>query len=202
MSIIGYARVSTLEQNPELQEHALREAGAIKIFTDYESGAKTARPELDKCLNYLRDNDGDVLVVWKLDRLGRSMRHVIETVHNLGERGIQFRSLTEGFDTTTPGGEFLFHIMAALAQMERRMIIERTRAGLEAAARQGRRGGRPTVMDAERTELARALREKGKSLDSIAKTLRVGRSSVARALDRTATTTSSGLSLDETSIEV
>ncbi|GCE40981.1 DNA-invertase [Rhodococcus wratislaviensis] len=161
MSIIGYARVSTLEQNPELQEHALREAGAIKIFTDYESGTKTARPELDKCLNYLRDNDGDVLVVWKLDRLGRSMRHVIETVHNLGERGIQFRSLTEGFDTTTPGGEFLFHIMAALAQMERRMIIERTRAGLDAAARQGRRGGRPTVMDADRTELARALRTQG-----------------------------------------
>lgn len=184
MSIIGYARVSTLEQNPDLQHHALTEAGAIRIFTDYESGAKTTRPELDKCLNYLRDNDGDVLVVWKLDRLGRSMRHVIETVHNLGERGIQFRSLTEGFDTTTPGGEFLFHIMAALAQMERRMIIERTRAGLDAAARQGRRGGRPTVMDNDRTELARTLREQGKSLESIAKTLRVGRSSVARALDR------------------
>ncbi|ABG94915.1 resolvase [Rhodococcus jostii RHA1] len=184
MSIIGYARVSTLEQNPELQEHALREAGAIKIFTDYESGAKTARPELDKCLNYLRDNDGDVLVVWKLDRLGRSMRHVIETVHNLGERGIQFRSLTEGFDTTTPGGEFLFHIMAALAQMERRMIIERTRAGLDAAARQGRHGGRPTVMNTDRIELARTMREQGKSLDAIAKSVGVGRSSVRRALDR------------------
>ena len=157
MSIIGYARVSTLEQNPELQEHALRQAGAIRIFTDYESGSKTQRPQLTECLNYLRDHDGDVLVVWKLDRLGRSVRHVIDTVHNLGERGIAFRSLTEGFDTTTAGGEFLFHIMAALAQMERRMIVERT-------------------------ERARALREQGKSLDAIASTLGVGRSSVSRAI--------------------
>ncbi|MCQ4150888.1 recombinase family protein [Rhodococcus qingshengii] len=178
MSIIGYARVSTLEQNPELQEHALRQAGAIRIFTDYESGSKTQRPQLTECLNYLRENDGDVLIVWKLDRLGRSVRHVIDTVHNLGERGIAFRSLTEGFDTTTAGGEFLFHIMAALAQMERRMIVERTHAGLEAARRQGR----PTVMTPERTELARTLREQGKSLDAIAATLGVGRSSVSRAL--------------------
>ncbi|MFF1946144.1 recombinase family protein [Rhodococcus qingshengii] len=182
MSIIGYARVSTLEQNPELQQHALRQAGAIRIFTDYESGSKTQRPQLTECLNYLRDHDGDVLVVWKLDRLGRSVRHVIDTVHNLGERGIAFRSLTEGFDTTTAGGEFLFHIMAALAQMERRMIVERTHAGLEAARRQGRHGGRPTVMTPERTELARTLREQGKSLDAIAATLGVGRSSVSRAL--------------------
>ena len=106
MSIVGCARVSTLEQNPELQEHVLRQAGAIRIFTDYESGSKTQRPQLTECLNYLRDHDGDVLVVWKLDRLGRSVRHVIDTVHNLGERGIAFRSLTEGFDTTTSGGEF------------------------------------------------------------------------------------------------
>ena len=182
MSIIGYARVSTLEQNPELQQHALRQAGAIRIFTDYESGSTTQRPQLTECLNYLRDHDGDVLVVWKLDSLGRSVRHVIDTVHNLGERGIAFRSLTEGFDTTTAGGEFLFHIMAALAQMERRMIVERTHAGLEAARRQGRHGGRPTVMTPERTELARTMREQGKSLDTIASTLRVGRSSVSRAL--------------------
>ncbi|MGR6520108.1 recombinase family protein (plasmid) [Rhodococcus erythropolis] len=185
MSIIGYARVSTLEQNPELQQHALRQAGAIRIFTDYESGSKTQRPQLAECLNYLRENDGDVLVVWKLDRLGRSVRHVIDTVHNLGDRGIAFRSLTEGFDTTTAGGEFLFHIMAALAQMERRMIVERTHAGLEAARRQGRHGGRPTVMTPERIELARTLREQGKSLDAIAATLGVGRSSVSRALVNT-----------------
>ncbi|MDJ0107264.1 recombinase family protein [Rhodococcus erythropolis] len=114
--------------------------------------------------------------------LPRALAGVIATVHNLGERGIAFRSLTEGFDTTTAGGEFLFHIMAALAQMERRMIVERTHAGLEAARRQGRHGGRPTVMTPERTELARTLREQGKSLDAIASTLGVGRSSVSRAL--------------------
>ncbi|MBW0288611.1 MULTISPECIES: recombinase family protein [Rhodococcus] len=117
-----------LEQNPKLQQHALRRAGAIRIFTDYESGSKTQRPQLTECLNYLRENDGDVLVVWKLDRLGRSVRHVIDTVHNLGERGIAFRFLAEGFDTATAGGEFLFRIMAALAQMERRMIVERAHA--------------------------------------------------------------------------
>ncbi|MGC0367587.1 DNA invertase Pin-like site-specific DNA recombinase [Rhodococcus sp. 27YEA15] len=182
MSIIGYARVSTLKQNSELQEYALRQAGAIRIFTDYESGSKAQRPQLTECLNYLRDHDGDVLVVWKLDRLGRSVRHVIETVHVLGERGIAFRSLTEGFDTANAGGEFLFHIMAALAQMERRMIVERTYAGLEAARRQGRRGGRPTVMTPERTETARTLRNQGKSVDHIASILGVGRSSISRAL--------------------
>ncbi|WP_256279821.1 recombinase family protein [Rhodococcus erythropolis] len=105
------------------------------MFTDYESGSKTQRPQLTAYLNYLRENDGDVLVVWKLDRLGRSVLHVIDTVHNLGECGIAFRFLAEGFDTTTAGGEFLFRIMAALAQMERRMIVERTHAGLEAAHR-------------------------------------------------------------------
>ena len=182
MSVIGYARVSTLEQNPELQEHALREAGAIKVFTDYESGAKTDRAQLRACLDYLRDDAGDVLVVWKLDRLGRSLSDLIDTVNALGERGVAFRSLTEGFDTTTAGGEFLFHILGALAQMERRMIRERTMAGLDAARREGRIGGRPTVMTPDRIETARMLREQGKSYDAIADTLRVGRSSVRRAL--------------------
>lgn len=134
MRIVGYARVSTLEENPELQQYALRQAGAIRVFTDYESGSTTQRPQLTECLNYLRDHGGDVLVVWKLDHLGRSVRHVIDIAHTLGERGIGFRSLTEGFDTTTAGGEFLFRIiMAALAQRERRVIVERTHAGLEAA---------------------------------------------------------------------
>ncbi|NKR30234.1 recombinase family protein [Rhodococcus hoagii] len=186
MSVIGYARVSTLEQNPELQQHALTEAGAIRIFTDYDSGAKQNRPQLTACLNYLRDNAGDVLVVWKLDRLGRSVAHNVKIVAELGERGIAFRSLTEGFDTTTAGGEFLFHIMSALAQMERRMIVERTHAGLAAARRAGRVGGRPTVMTPERIETARSLRAQGKSLDTIAGILDVGRSSVRRALTRDA----------------
>ena len=182
MSIIGYARVSTLEQNPELQQRALVDAGAIKVFTDYESGAKADRPQLAECLNYLRDNDGDVLVVWKLDRLGRSLPHLIETVTALGDRGIAFRSITEGFDTTTAGGEFLFHILGALAQMERRMIRERTMAGLGAARLAGRVGGRPTVMTPDRIETANILRNQGKSYEAIAQTLRVGRSSVRRAL--------------------
>lgn len=183
MSIVGYCRVSSLEQNPELQEHAVREAGAIKVFTDYESGAKADRQQLTACLNYLRDHENDVLVVWKLDRLGRSLRDLIDIVNDLGERGIAFRSLTDGVDTTTAGGEFYFHILGALAQMERRMIIERTHAGLAAARRQGRVGGRPTVMTPDRIESARALRAQGKSLDNIAAVLGVGRSSVRRALD-------------------
>lgn len=176
-------------QSSSEPDNALREAGAKRIFTDYESGAKAERPQLTEYLRYLRDHEDDVLVVWKIDRLGRSHRNVINTVHQLGERGIAFRSLTEGFDTTTPGGEFLFHIMSALAQMERSMIIERTQAGLEAARRQGRFGGRPTVMTPDKTEVARTLRDKGKSLDAIATTLGVGRSSVSRALltDQTAT---------------
>ncbi len=133
-----------------------KNASASVGFPSIQPG--NAAPQLTECLNYLRDHDGDVLVVWKLDHLGRSVRHGIDTVHNLGERGIAFRSLTEGFDTTTAGGEFLFHVMAALAQMERRVIVERT-------------------------ELA--LREQGKSLDAIASTLDVGRSSISRALAST-----------------
>ncbi|MGM5069003.1 recombinase family protein [Rhodococcus qingshengii] len=153
-----------------MQQHALRRAGAIRIFTDYESGSKTQCPQLTACLNYLRENDGDVLVVWKLDRLGRSVLHVIDTVHNLGERGSAFRFLAEGFGTTTAGGEFLFRIMAALAQMERRMIVERTMSASKL----------PTVMTPERSALVRALREQGKSLDAIASTLGVGRSPVSQ----------------------
>lgn len=186
MSVIGYARVSTLEQNPALQEQALKEAGAIRVFTDYESGAKADRPQLAECLDYLRDNAGDVLVVWKLDRLGRSLPHLIDTVNTLGQRGIAFRSLTEGFDTTTAGGEFLFHILGALAQMERRMIRERTMAGLEAARREGRVGGRPTVMTPAKTAEALRMFGEHKTPQHIADVLGVGRSSVRRALERAA----------------
>ncbi|WP_427286820.1 recombinase family protein, partial [Bacillus tropicus] len=114
------------------------------VWTDTTSGAKTQRPQLDAVLDALRP--GDSLVVWRIDRLGRSLPHLIETVTALGDRGIHFRSLTEGFDTTTAGGEFLFHIMAALAQMERRMIVERTHAGLAAARARGRTGGRPAAL--------------------------------------------------------
>ncbi|MEJ5914725.1 recombinase family protein [Pseudokineococcus sp. 1T1Z-3] len=144
MSVVGYARVSTIEQDPALQHDALTAAGAVRVFTDYASGATTARPQLTAALDYLRP--GDVLAVWRIDRLGRSVTNLVALVEDLSDRGVQFRSLTEAIDTTTPGGELVFHIFTALAQMERRLISERTRAGLAAARARGRKGGRPTVM--------------------------------------------------------
>lgn len=139
MSLIGYARVSTTEQNTSLQTDALREAGCSRIYEDTISGAKSERPGLASTLDYLRE--GDVLVVWRLDRLGRSLPHLIETIGILASRGVGFRSLTENIDTTTPGGRFFFHIFGALGQFERDLISERTRAGLTAAAARGRKGG-------------------------------------------------------------
>lgn len=114
-NLIGYARVSTHDQNPELQHDALQAAGAVRVFTDKSTGASLARPELQACLDYL--NPGDVLVVWRIDRLGRSLTDIVALVADLADRGIQFRSLTEAIDTTTPGGELVFHIFAALAQI-------------------------------------------------------------------------------------
>lgn len=156
MSVIGYARVSTIEQNPALQHDALTAAGAVRIFTDHASGATTTRPQLGAALDFLRD--GDVLAVWRIDRLGRSVADLVSLVGDLEARGVQFRSLTEAIDTTTPGGELVFHIFAALAQMERRLISERTRAGLSAARARGRHGGRPTVMTPQKLAAARSLR--------------------------------------------
>lgn len=156
MGVIGYARVSTIEQNPALQHDALTAAGAVRIFTDYASGATTARPQLSAALDFLRD--GDVLAVWRIDRLGRSVADLVSLVGDLEARGVQFRSLTEAIDTTTPGGELVFHIFAALAQMERRLISERTRAGLNAARARGRVGGRPTVMTPQKLAAAQSLR--------------------------------------------
>lgn len=142
--LLGYARISTADQDPALQHDALTAAGCYRVWTDTASGAKTQRPQLDAVLDALRP--GDSLVVWRIDRLGRSLPHLIETVTALGERGVHFRSLTEGFDTTTAGGEFLFHILGALAQMERRMIVERmamsTRIGPGWAVRSGPARGR------------------------------------------------------------
>ena len=128
---IGYARVSTTDQSTDLQVDALTLAGAARIFTDHASGATTDRPALISCLEYL--NPGDTLLVWRIDRLGRSNTDLIKLVSDLSDRGIQFRSLTEAIDTATPGGELVFHIFASLAQMERRLLSERTRAGLAAA---------------------------------------------------------------------
>lgn len=178
--LIGYSRVSTLDQDPALQLDALKAAGCKRIFTDKASGSLTSRPQLDRMLDHLRA--GDTVVVWRLDRLGRSLRHLMEVVRDFDSREVGFRSLTEAIDTTTPGGKLVFHIFGALAEFERELIRERTRAGLAAAVARGRKGGRPTVMTAERLELARRLRSEGKSLKQIAGVLRVGASTVREHL--------------------
>ncbi|PEK61527.1 resolvase [Bacillus pseudomycoides] len=143
--LIGYARVSTHDQNLDLQKDALIQAGCKRIFTDVVSGSTSSRSGLDEALDYVRE--GDTLVVWKLDRLGRSLKHLIETINILNEKGIAFRSLQENIDTYTSGGKLIFHVFGALAEFEREMIQERTQAGLSAARARGRLGGRPKVMD-------------------------------------------------------
>lgn len=142
---VGYARVSTRDQFLYMQEDALKNANCEEIYRDIASGAKTDRPGLDEALNYLRE--GDTLVVWKLDRLGRSIQHLIQTVKALSDRKIGFRSLQENIDTTTSGGKLIFHIFSALAEFERDLIKERTEAGLKAARARGRMGGRPPALD-------------------------------------------------------
>src|ERR671926_1549809 len=139
--LIGYARVSTDDQNLNLQKDALHKVGCELIFDDMVSGTKARRPGLEQALSHLRS--GDTLVVWRFDRLGRSLRHLIETVTDLQERGIGFKSLTESIDTTTSGGRLVFNIFASLAEFEREIIRERTQAGLKAARARGRKGSRP-----------------------------------------------------------
>src|SRR5215217_6283659 len=138
---IGYARVSTHEQTLDLQRDALLKAGCEKIFTDTVSGTKAERKGLSEALSHLRE--GDTLVVWRLDRLGRSLRHLIDTITAIDERGVGFKSLTENIDTTTSGGKLVFHIFGALAEFEREIIRERTQAGLASARSRGKVGGRP-----------------------------------------------------------
>lgn len=178
MALIGYARVSRRTQNLDLQVAALREAGCARLFTEKMSGALTQRPELAAALDYARESD--VLVVYKLDRLGRSLRHLVDVVHGLGERGVGFRSLTEQLDTTTPGGRLIFHVFAAIAEFERDLIRERTVDGLDAARAQGKVGGRPVVMTPEKIALARQLLDQGKRPTDVARTLSVSRGSVYR----------------------
>ena len=152
---IGYARVSTLDQNLALQQDALKEAGCEKIYIEQMSGAVTDRPALLEALQYARS--GDTLIVWKLDRLARSMKQLIETVEKLRLRSIGFRSLTEAIDTTTAQGVLVFHMFSALAEFERQLIRERTRAGLAAAKRAGRTGGRPSKLTEDDLDVARTL---------------------------------------------
>jgi len=178
---IGYARVSTIEQDEALQLDALQRACADRIFVDRASGSTQDRPGLLSALECARS--GDSLVVWRLDRLGRSLRHLIDVVHDLEERGVALISLTEAINTTTPGGRLVFHVFGALAQFERELIRERTLAGLAAAKARGRTGGRPTVWTDAKLRTARAMNDSGEhDITSIAKVLGVSRASVYRAL--------------------
>jgi DNA invertase Pin-like site-specific DNA recombinase len=178
---IGYARVSTEDQNLDLQQRALTKAGCTAIFEDQASGAATDRSGLAQALERL--GEGDVLVVWKLDRLGRSLSHLIEVISLVGEKGAGFKSLSENIDTTTAGGRLVFHMMGALAEFERSLIAERTRAGLEAAKARGARLGRPAVLSDEQIEDARTLIANGKSVSAVARSLNVGRSTLYRVLN-------------------
>ena len=153
--LIGYARVSTQDQNPQLQLDALEKAGCERIFEEKASGAQRERPALKEALTFLRK--GDTLVVWKLDRLARSLRQLIDTIEALEERGIGFRSVTESIDTTTSGGRLVFHIFGALAEFERSIIRERTTAGLASARARGRLGGRPRAMSPDDIAVAKTL---------------------------------------------
>lgn len=176
--LVGYARVSTDDQNLSLQKDALEKAGCEKIFSDKMSGAKSKRPGLQEALDYLRDNQ-DSLVVWRLDRLGRSLKNLIEIMNLLEERSIGFRSLQESIDTTTSGGKLIFHIFGALAEFERNLIRERTKAGLEAARARGRMGGRPKSLDENKIQLAYKLYdEKQHSIKEICQILRVSKSTL------------------------
>ena len=180
MALIGYVRVSTGEQDLALQVDALTAAGCTKRFEDKLSGAKADRPGLAAALAYVRE--GDVLAVWKLDRLGRSLPHLIEVVGELRTRGVGFRSLTEEIDTTTPGGTLIFHMFGALAQFERDLIRERTRAGLAAAEARGRRGGRQPVVTPTKLARARSHLSGGLSVNEAARREKVSRSALYRAL--------------------
>ncbi|MGY2742886.1 recombinase family protein [Arthrobacter sp. UYCu723] len=168
---IGYARVSTRDQNLDLQRDALRAAGCDRIFEDTMSGAKAGRPGLAKALDALRE--GDTLIVWKLDRLGRSVKDLLDFASSLNESGIGFISLTDAIDTTTASGRFFFNVMASLAQMERELMVERTQAGLRAAREQGRVGGRKRVMTDSKIRSARKLLSEGTPPKEVAKNLGV-----------------------------
>jgi DNA invertase Pin-like site-specific DNA recombinase len=167
--LIGYARVSTQDQNLELQRDALLKAGCQKIYDDRLSGARADRPGLSMALEMLRE--GDSLVVWKLDRLGRSVKQLVDLVTELRKNGIEFKSLTDSIDTNTASGRFFFHVMASLAEMERELIIERTRAGLAVAHQLGRRSGRKRKMTDSKIESAKKLLATGTPPRDVAKNL-------------------------------
>lgn len=177
----GYARVSTGEQDCSMQVDALRAAGCERVFAETASGAATERPELAAALSHSRA--GDILVIWRLDRLGRSLPHLIEIVGKLEQAGVGLRSLAEGIDTTTPNGRLIFRIFGALAEFERELIRERTRAGLASARARGRKGGRPPKLGAEKMRIARRLLDDADTtISEVARTLGVHRSTLHKAL--------------------
>lgn len=177
MEIIGYARVSTIEQTLDLQRDALQAAGAAGIYEDMASGKTTDRPELVHCLKALRQ--GDTLVVWRLDRLGRNLQDLIRIVNDLEERGVKFRSVTEAIDTGGSAGKLVFHMFAALAEFERGLLRERTLAGLAAARARGKKGGRPSVLDLKQQRAALALmKDREISVTEIARQFHVSRSTL------------------------
>ena len=179
--LVGYARVSTQDQKPELQLDALKAAGCEKVFVEKASGAQRDRPEMKAAVEFMRE--GDTLVVWKLDRLARSMKQLIETVEGLDDRKIGFRSLTEAIDTTTAGGKLVFHIFGALAEFERSIIRERTKAGLDAARKRGRTGGRPPKLKDADLKAARAmLADRTLTVEEVARQLRVSPATLYRYL--------------------
>ena len=169
--LIGYARVSSEDQNLDLQIDALKKTGCSKIFSDKLSGINKKRPGLDDALSHLRS--GDTFVIWKLDRLGRNLKGLIELVGKLEETGVHFQSITDGIDTTTPAGRFFFHVMASLAQMERELLIERTKEGLIAARKRGRVGGRRRIMTPSKVEAAKKLLAEGMPPKDVAQNLGV-----------------------------
>ena len=177
--LIGYARISTHDQTLSLQKDALEKAGCEKIFTDTVSGTKAERKGLTEALSHLRE--GDTLVVWRLDRLGRSLRHLIDTITKLADRGVGFKSLTENIDTTTSGGKLVFHIFGALAEFEREIIRERTTAGLDAARSRGKVGGRPKALSVKQLQMLRNMAaDKSLTVSDICKTLGIGRTTFYR----------------------
>ncbi|MFT0549139.1 recombinase family protein [Allopusillimonas ginsengisoli] len=188
-TLIGYARVSTPEQRLDMQTEALEAAGCQCVFTDVASGAKADRPGLDKALAYLRE--GDTLVVWKIDRLGRSVSHLVQIIEGLRERGVAFRSLNDAaLDTTTPNGRLMFNLFAILADFERELIRERTKAGLASARARGRSGGRRPVVTAAKLERANKLMGQGLTVREAAAAIKVGKTALYAALRENAEQTS------------
>jgi DNA invertase Pin-like site-specific DNA recombinase len=179
---IGYARISTADQNARMQRDALKAAGCEKIVTEQVSGSSPSRPKLEKLLRSI--GKGDVLTVWRLDRLGRSLPHLIEVVRDLEAKGAGFQSLSENIDTTTAGGRLIFHLMGALAEFERSLIVERTQAGLAAARKRGVKVGRPRSLTPAQVKHAQKLIDSGEAPSAVAKSLGVNRSTLYRAMSK------------------